>query len=335
MPPSKQTQIICEVGMNHDGSIGNALRLIDAAAECGADAVKFQCHIAEAETTPNAPNPPYFKSESRYRYFQRTAFTPEQWKELIAYCRTKKIEFLCSPFSEEAVELLEDIGVERYKIPSGEVTNLPLMERIARTRKPVLLSSGMSTWAELDRAVAVFRKTNNPLILLQCTSEYPCPYDRVGLNVMLEMSDRYRVPVGLSDHTLSNYASFAAVTLGAGVIEKHMTFSRRMFGSDAKHSLEPVEFRDLVQGIRAIDVILQSQVNKDDVDSLQEMKQVFQKSVVATVDIAAGTKITPTMVAVKKPGTGIPAARIQEVVGRTAGRFIQKDTLFLETDLAS
>ncbi len=331
----KRTQVICEVGMNHDGSFGNALRLTDSAAECGADAVKFQCHIAEAETTPNAPNPPYFKSESRYRYFQRTAFTLEQWKELIAYCRTKKIEFLCSPFSEEAVDLLEKIGMERYKIPSGEVTNLPLMERIARTRKPVLLSSGMSNWAELDRAVAVFQKAKNPFMLLQCTSEYPCSYDRVGLNVMLEMTDRYQVPVGLSDHTLSNYASFAAVTLGAVVIEKHMTFSRWMFGSDAKHSLEPAEFRDMVQGIRAIDGILQSPVNKDDVDSLREMKQVFQKSVVATVDIAAGTKITPTMVAVKKPGTGIPAARIHEVVGRTTGRFIQKDTILLETDLAS
>jgi len=325
--------IVAEVGMNHDGSFGNALQLIDAAAECGADAVKFQWHIADAETLPNAPNPPYFNRESRYDYFQRTAFTFEQWEQLRNYCDKKEIEFLCSPFSREAVDLLEQIGVHRYKIPSGEVTNLPLIEQIAQTGKPVLLSSGMSSWAELDAAVEVLRRAHSEVTVLQCTSEYPCPYERVGLNLLPEMKKRYRLPVGLSDHTLSNYASFAAVTLGASVIEKHITLSRQMFGSDAKHSLEPSEFSDLVRGIRAIETMFASPVDKDNVQHFQEMKKVFQKSIVAKVDIRAGTVLSRQMVALKKPGTGISAARMAEVIGRRAVRSIPANTIVQEKDL--
>jgi len=326
--------IIAEVGSVYDGSFGNAQRLIDVAAECGADVVKFQTHIAAAETLRDAPMPPYFKGEPRYEYFERTAFSRDRWTALKAHCEAKGVEFLSSPFSIEAVELLETVGVARYKVPSGEVTNLPLLEVIAQTGKPVLLSSGMSSWTELDEAVNTILHYHDHLTVLQCSSEYPCPYEEVGLNVMLEMRERYGLPVGLSDHTLTPYASLAAVVLCASVIEKHLTFSRRMYGSDAPHSLEPPEFAGLVQGIRAIETMLASPVDKNAMAAhLREMKGIFEKSVVSLVDIPAGTIITAEMVGVKKPGTGILARRLSDIIGRTARRHVPKDHLLSEEDL--
>ena len=330
--PAK-TFIIAEIGSTHDGSFGNARCLIDAAAECDADVVKFQTHIAEAETLPDAPMPPYFEGEPRLAYFKRTAFTRAKWIELKAHAESRGLVFLSSPFSIEAVELLEEIGIEQYKIPSGEVTNLPMLEMIAQTRKPVLLSSGMSSWAELDEAVNTILKYHDRLTVLQCTSKYPCPYEQVGLNVMLQMHERYGLPVGLSDHTLTNYAAFAAVTLGATVIEKHFTLSRRMYGSDACHSLEPDELADLACGIRAIETMLSSKVDKDDISRFAVMKETFEKSVVSLVDIPAGAVITETIIGIKKPGTGIPAKRFREMLGKRARKPIPRDTLIHEDDL--
>jgi len=325
--------IIAEVGSVHDGSVGNALRLIDAAAAAGADAVKFQTHIAEAETLPDAPSPSYFTDEPRMAYFKRTAFSVDAWRSLKARCDLRGVAFLSSPFSEAAVDLLESVGMERYKIPSGEVTNLPLLAKIAALGKPVLLSSGMSSWAELDAAVETIRRRHADLTMLACTSEYPCAYERVGLNVLAEMRARYGVPVGLSDHTLTSYASFAAVTLGATVVEKHFTFSRAMYGSDAPHSLEPEEFADMVRGIRAIETMIANPVDKNDVARFADMKRIFQKSVVAARAIAAGTRLTRDMLACKKPGTGIPAADLDRIVGRSAARAIAADTLLAPEDL--
>ncbi len=317
-----KTLIIAEVGSVHDGSFGNAQRLIDAAAECGVDVVKFQTHIASAETLRDAPMPPYFTGEPRYEYFERTAFRLEQLQALKTHCEEQGVEFLSSPFSAEAVELLEQVGVMRYKIPSGEVTNLPMLKLIAQTGKPVLLSSGMSTWTELDEAVDAILHYHDRLTVLQCTTEYPCPYERVGLNVMLEMKERYKLPVGLSDHTLTPYAPLAAVVLGASVIEKHFTFSRRMYGSDARHSMEPAEFADLVRGIRASETMLANPVHKDDIEHFRVMKQTFEKSLVSLAEISAGSVITRDMIGVKKPGTGLPARRYEEILGRRAVRCI-------------
>jgi len=329
-----QVMIIAEVGSVHDGSFGNALKLIEAAVACGVDAVKFQTHISEAETLPDAPMPPYFKGEPRFEYFKRTGFSPDQWVEIKACCDANGVIFLSSPFSEEAVSLLEDLGMPQYKIPSGEVTNLPMLESIAKTGKPVLLSSGMSSWDELDMAVETILGLNTDLTVLQCTTAYPCPYGDVGLNVMLEMAERYQLPVGLSDHTLTNYASFAAVVLGARVIEKHFTFSRKMYGSDAAHSLEPDELRDLVDGIRAIEIMLVSKVNKADVQPYQDMKNIFEKSLVASSDLPAGTLLTREMVGIKKPGTGISASRLNDYLGRTLVRVVTVGSLFSEDDFS-
>jgi N,N'-diacetyllegionaminate synthase len=323
--------VVAEAGMNHDGSLGNAIRMAEVAAECGADAVKYQLHDANAETTRDAPSPPYFDRESRWEYFERTAFTDEQWATLKAACERAGIGFLCSVFSVEAVERLERLGVERYKIGSGEVTNLELVRRVAATGKPMLLTSGMSSWVELDAAVAA---AGDDVTVLQCTSEYPTPPEHVGLNVLSELRERYGRPVGLSDHSLGNYAAFAAVALGAVVVEKHFTLSREAYGPDAALAMEPDELEDLVDGIRSIETMLANRVDKDDVSDLGEMKRVFEKSVVTTREIPAGAEISREMVAAKKPGTGIPARFLPEIIGRRARTTIPADTVVTE-DLLS
>jgi sialic acid synthase SpsE len=330
-PGMSSVFVIAEAGMNHDGSLGNAIRMAEVAAECGADAVKFQLHDAAAESTRDAPSPPYFSGESRWDYFRRTAFTDEQWATLKEACDRVQIEFVCSAFSVEAVERLEQLAVRRYKIGSGEVTNLELVRRVAATGKPVLLTSGMSSWQELDTAVEA---AGNDVIVLQCTSSYPTPPERVGLNVLEELRERYGKPVGLSDHTIGNYAAFAAVTLGAVVVEKHFTLSKFMYGPDAAFAMEPDELEDLVEGIRDIETMLANPVDKDDLEPVAEMKLVFEKSVVTVAEIPAGAVIAREMVAAKKPGTGIPAARLDEVVGRTARVDLPADTVLTEDALA-
>jgi N-acetylneuraminate synthase len=191
----------------------------------------------------------------------------------------------------------------------------------------------MSSWEELDEAVETIVKHTDNLTVLQCTTAYPCPYEQVGLNVMLAMKERYGVPVGLSDHTLTSYAAFAAVTLGASMIEKHFTFSRHMYGSDAKHSLEPGEFADMVQGIRAIETMLGNPVDKTQVAQFQVMKDTFEKSIVSVMDIPRGAVIERHMLGFKKPGTGIPPRELQAVLGTKAARDIISDTLLSYGDL--
>jgi N,N'-diacetyllegionaminate synthase len=208
-----------------------------------------------------------------------------------------------------------------------------MLEKIAQLGKPVLLSSGMSSWAELDLAVQTVRKCHGQLTVLQCTSEYPCSYERVGLNVMTEMQKRYGLPVGLSDHTLTSYATFAAVTLGATVIERHFAFSRKMYGSDARHSLEPGEMADLVRGIRAIETMLAAKIDKAETSSFVEMKRVFEKSLVVLRDIPAGTVLAREMIGIKKPGTGIPPVRLKEVVGKRTLRAVKSDTVLMSNDI--
>lgn len=325
-------QIIAEIGSVHDGSFGNALKLIEAASIAGADAVKFQTHIAEAESIASAPTPSYFSNESRIAYFKRTSFTLEQWSCLASHALDNGVTFLSSPFSLEAVELLEEIGIAAYKIPSGEVSNIPLLTRIASTGKPVLLSSGMSSWDELDLAVGTV-KDACPTTVMQCTSAYPCPPEKVGLNVLREMQQRYLLPIGFSDHTLGMSAPIAAAALGATVIEKHFTFSRQMYGSDALHSMEPSEFKLMVAALREVWSMLDNPILKSDVEPYAEMKRIFEKSIVAVRTICPGEKITIEMLAFKKPGDGIPARDYKRLLGRIAKREIMPDQKITEDDL--
>lgn len=325
----KQTFIIAEIGNTHEGSVGLAKCFIKAAAECGVDAVKFQTHIFEAESLPDAPNPPYFKDETRKEYFDRTGFGIEQWKDLKQYAQDEcGVEFLSSPFSLEAVDLLEQVGIKTYKIASGEVSNIPLLIKIAKTGRKVLLSSGMSTWAELDEAVKTLQDNGcKDLILLQCTSEYPCPPENAGLNIMQEMKERYKLPVGFSDHTLGIAVPIAAVCLGACVIEKHFTLSKQMYGPDAQFSATPEEMKILVDNIRAVEKILGSKIDKDaKVATLSQMKITFEKSIVSACDISAGTIIEEKHLAYKKPGDGMPAREFRKVIGKRVMRSIQKNS---------
>ena len=320
----KSITIIAEIGSVHDGSIGNALKAVEAAAACGADVVKFQTHIAEAETLADAPMPLYFKGEPRMEYFRRTAFSLQQWKQIAEHCGENGVRFLSSPFSLEAVDLLEEVGVELYKIPSGEVSNVPLLERVAATGKKVFLSSGMSNWAELDHAVAVLRK-GGPLVVMQCSSAYPCTPERVGLNVMLEMQQRYGLPAGLSDHTLGHAACISAAALGAVVVEKHFTFSRLMYGSDARHSMEPDEFKAFCSNVKEAAIIRSNPIDKDDLQDYRDMKRIFEKSVVTARAVQAGQSLQITDLAFKKPGDGIPAARHSELLGRQVRHALEPD----------
>ena len=325
-------RIIAEIGSVHDGSFGNALKLIESAAQCGVDAVKFQTHIAEAETLPDAPSPAYFTAEPRFDYFRRTAFLPAQWAQLRVACEREGVAFLSSPFSLEAVDLLEKVGVAAYKIPSGEVSNLPLLEKIAATKKPVFLSSGMSDWAELDAAVVAL-KLGGPVTILQCASAYPCPPERVGLNVLAEMRARYKLPVGFSDHTTGSAAALAAAALGAVVIEKHFTPSRLLYGSDAANAMEPEDFRRMAQGLREIWAMLDHPVDKNDLSAFKDMKRIFEKSVVTARPIAVGKVIAREDLAFKKPGDGIPAARWRELIGRRVRRAVSENRKLALEDL--
>ncbi|RDV03143.1 N-acetylneuraminate synthase family protein [Undibacter mobilis] len=325
--------IIAEIGSVHDGSFGNAIKLIEASAACGADTVKFQTHIAEAETLADAPMPSYFTGEPRMAYFRRTGFSNEQWIALRDACARVGVTFLSSPFSLEAVDLLEAIGVGAYKVPSGEVSNLPLLEKIAATGKPVLLSSGMSNWKELDAAVEALKK-GGPVTILQCTSAYPCPPEEVGLNVLGAMSARYGLPVGFSDHTHGCAAAFAAAALGAVAIEKHFTFSRLMYGSDAANGMEPDDFRAFTKGLRDIWTMTGSPVDKDNLEPFSEMKRIFEKSVVTARALGVGHVLTEGDLAFKKPGDGIPSARWRELLGRPLRRALAADTKLSLDDLA-
>lgn len=325
-------KIIAEIGSVHDGSFGNAINLIKSAADCGASSVKFQTHIAEAETLLNAPNPDYFKSESRFDYFERTSFSKKQWIELKKTAEESNMEFISSPFSLEAIDSLEKIGISIYKIPSGEVTNIPLIEKIAAIGKPVILSSGMSNWDELDEAVNILQSSCD-LTVMQCSSIYPCPNEKVGLNVISEIRTRYNCNVGFSDHTLGFAAPIAAATVGATAIEKHFTFSKKMYGSDAKNSMEPFEFKLLCQTINDVWDILDHPVDKNNISNYAEMKQIFEKSIVAKYDLFLGDIIKKENLAFKKPGSGIIANKYKQLIGKKLMKNYSKDEILNEEDL--
>lgn len=326
--------IIAEIGMTHDGSLGQALELIKAAAAAGVDAVKFQMHISSEETIKNAPQPPYFKAEPRYEFFERTAFTIEQWRQLKQQCTDCSVKFIVSPFSIEAVKRLEDIGVDALKIPSGEITNIPYLEYIVRTKIPVIISSGMSSWKELDECINIFRKGNSNFAILQCTSEYPCPPKAVGLNVIKEIKEKYlNCAVGISDHTEGIWASIAAWMEGATIIERHFTLSKLMYGPDAKMSMEPKEMKQLCDSIKQLEIALNNPVDKSECQQFSDMKKIFQKSIVAIKPIKAGTVITEDMIGYKKPGTGLETKYYKDIIGKKNKVDLQFDDIIQKGDI--
>jgi N,N'-diacetyllegionaminate synthase len=333
---STQCCIVAEVAQSHDGSLGTAHAFIDACARAGANAIKFQTHIAAAESTPGEPWRVKFSRQdaSRYDYWKRMEFTEEQWHGLKQHADECGIQFLSSPFSIEAVDLLTRVGVAAWKVASGEVSNTPMLERMLATGLPMLLSSGMSPLHELDAAVALIQGQGVPLTVLQCTSAYPCPPENIGLNLLPFFRDRYGCPVGLSDHSGTIYAGLAAATLGATMLEVHVTFSREMFGPDVPASITLGELRQLVDGIRFIEAMTAHPVDKDAMaDTMVPLRHLFTKSVVARTDLLAGTVLRAEHLTVKKPGTGIPAARLSELLGRTLRCTVARDQCLEEAHL--
>ncbi|MBA3347260.1 MAG: N-acetylneuraminate synthase family protein [Actinobacteria bacterium] len=324
--------IIAEIGNNHDGSVHQAERLVTAAAEAGAGAVKFQTHIAEAEMHPSTPTPPHFP-EPRWEFTKRMELTADDHRHLKAYAEELGLLFFSSPFSVEAVELLEEIGNPVYKIASGEVTNPPLIEAVAATGKPTLLSTGMSSLEDVERALGILRDGGSgEVLVMQCTSTYPAPPEKVHLRAMTAMGERFDLPYGLSDHTPDIYTSIAAVALGASAIEKHFTLSKRLYGPDHHASLTPEELARLVDGIRQVEAAFGSEEKERD-PALDPARATFEKSVVTRRAITAGTEITSEMLTTKRPGNGIPAVLLPEVVGRRAARDIEENTLVERDDL--
>lgn len=334
--PAPGMLIIGEVAQAHDGSLGLAHAFIDAIASAGAHAVKFQTHIASAESTPAEPWRVRFspQDETRYDYWKRMEFTEPQWHELARHARERGLLFLSSPFSLEAVELLSRVGVAGWKIASGELTNTPMFARMAATRLPMLLSTGMSTLSEIDDAVAMVKSAGLPLAVLQCTTSYPCPAETIGLNLLTEFRQRYGCATGLSDHSGTIYPGLAAAVLGAQILEVHVTLSREMFGPDVRASVTTAELKQLVEGARFIESMLAHPVDKNAVsDELAPLRQMFTKSVVARCALPAGTVLQEAHLAAKKPGTGIPAARLPDLVGRRLLEPVAMNHLILESDL--
>lgn len=335
--PGLRPAVIAEVAQAHDGSLGQAHAFIDAIADAGADAVKFQTHIAAAESTGAEPWRVAFSRQdaTRYDYWRRMEFTPAQWQGLAEHATQRGLLFLSSPFSPAAFELLDRIGMPAWKIASGEIANLPLIRQAAATGRPVLLSSGMSDYAELDAAVATCRSAGAPLAVFQCSTVYPCPPERVGLNVMLDLQRRYASPVGLSDHSGRVFAGLAAAALGASLIEVHVTFSRQMFGPDVSSSLTFPELAELVNGVRDIHRMRTIPVDKEQAArELDSVRRVFLKSVVALRSLPAGAVLGAGDLGLKKAGGGLPPHRLETLLGRRLVRAVAENAALQEEDLA-
>ena len=310
--------IIAEIAQAHDGSLGVLHSYIDALATTGVDAIKFQTHIADAESSAFEPFRIKFSYEdaTRYDYWKRMEFTPEQWAGIKDHCDNKGLEFISSPFSNAAVDLLEKLGAKRYKVGSGEITNHLLLQKIALTQKPVILSSGMSTWSELDEAVHLFQSNNIDVSVLQCTSAYPAAPEQWGLNVIQQLKEKYKTTVGYSDHSGNIYACLAAAALGAEIFEFHAVFDKRMFGPDAIASITIDDIKKLTEGIRQVQIALSHPAKKGD-NNMQEMKNIFEKSLAVNQSLSKGSILEFQHLEAKKPkGYGLSASQYIEVLGK-------------------
>ena len=333
---SRRCFIIGEVAQAHDGSLGMAHAYIDAIANAGAGAVKFQTHIAAAESTPGEPWRVKFSKQdaTRYEYWQRMEFSEAQWLGLRQHADERGIQFLSSPFSLEAARLLERVGVPAWKVASGEFSNTPLLDFMANSGKPVLLSCGMSTMEEVDAAVEHFQSRKTPVTVMQCTSAYPCPPERVGLNMLEEFRSRYGCPVGLSDHSGTIFPSLAAAALGVDVIEVHVTLSREAFGPDVSSSLTTAEMRQLVEGVRFIERMMAHPLDKDaQAREMASMRSLFTKSIVVLESLPAGAVLRAEQLGLRKPGTGMPASRLAELTGARLRRAVEAGQMLSEADV--
>jgi N,N'-diacetyllegionaminate synthase len=334
--PGCPALIIAEVAQAHDGSLGMAHAFIDAVGDAGADAVKFQTHIAAAESTLDEPFRVRFsqQDQTRYHYWTRMEFTPDEWRELAAHAEKRGLVFLSSPFSVAGVDLLRGLGMLAWKIGSGEFASADLWKAMAETGAPILFSTGMAKRAEIADAVASFRSMNLPYALMQCTSAYPTPLEAVGLNVLDELRREFDCPVGLSDHSGSMFPGLAALARGANLLEVHVTFDRRMFSPDTAASLTFDELKIVCQMRDALSRMDAHPVDKDAMaEQLLGMREIFGKSLAPVRPLAAGTVLRPEMMVSKKPGGGIPLEAAGRISGRRLARDVAPDRILRWTDL--
>jgi N-acetylneuraminate synthase len=321
--PGNPCFIIAEAGVNHNGDLNLAHRLIDVAVQAGADAIKFQTFNAERLATADAQKAAYQlattnSGESQFEMLQRLELDADGHRTLIAHCRDKHILFLSTPFDEASADLLEQLGVPAFKTPSGEITNLPYLSHLARKNKPMIISTGMAFLGEVETAVRTIETAgNHTFALLHCVSNYPANPAETNLRAMQTMARAFNVPVGYSDHTPGIEVSLAAVALGACIVEKHFTLDRNLPGPDHQASAEPAELGALVRGIRTVEVAL-GDGRKQPAASEANTAAVARKSLVAACDIPEGATLTEMMIAIKRPGTGLPPAMREFLIGRAA-----------------
>jgi N,N'-diacetyllegionaminate synthase len=329
-----KTLIIAEAGVNHNGDINNAYRLIDAAVTSGADIIKFQTFEANSLATEYAKKANYQKNrlseqESQYQMLKKLELSKEDHFKIIKYCKKCNIEFFSSAFDLKSLDFLNSLKLSRYKIPSGEITNLPYLRKIASYKKPIILSTGMANLTDISNAVNVFEEaglTKNMITVLHCSTEYPAPINEVNLNAMLTIKKTFDVKVGYSDHTSGIEVSIAAVALGAAVIEKHLTLDKNLPGPDHAASTEPDNFLEMVKAIRNIEKAM-GNGNKEPTKSEKKNMLVARKSIVALKNISKGDIFNENNLTVKRPGIGISPMRIYGIFGQKAHKDFQENDI--------
>lgn len=339
MTTKTKTFIIAEAGVNHNGSLVIAKQLIDAAKNTGADAIKFQTFNADRLVAKTAEKAAYQKKRSdknKYQYsmLKKLELSKNDHQVLIRYCGKKRIKFISSAFDEGSADLLAELGGDLFKIPSGEITNTPYLKHIARKNKPLIVSTGMSTLGEVEKAIETIYSTGNKdVTLLHCVTEYPAPYEEINLRAMITLRDAFHAPVGYSDHTTGIEIAVAAVAMGAVVIEKHFTLDKKMDGPDHKASLQPDEFKEMVRSIRNIEIALG---DGRKVPAPCEMKnmQVTRKSIVSRIEIKQGEALSLENTVIKRPGNGIQPCDLDKILGRTVKMTIQPDQVITWENLS-
>lgn len=328
----QKNYIIAEISQNHDGSLGQAHAFIDAVAETGADAIKFQTHIAEEESTPDEPFRVNFSycDKTRYDYWKRMEFTYEQWQVLYDHAVERGLDFLSSPFSVVALEMLDKIGVPAWKFGSGEVFNDILLKRAIDTGKPIILSTGLSTLQEIDTQVKMVQEAGNPLLLMECTTAYPSMPEQIPIQRISSYLERYHCPIGISDHSATIYPSLAAATLGARAFEVHVTMSRKMFGPDVKASVTMEELKQIVDGTAFVSKMLEAREDKSELSNgTKALRTMFSKSIYAKRDLRMGDVLDVADLGIKKPFSvdGIAVEDYNKILGKRLSVNIMKDTV--------
>ncbi|CAH2211894.1 N-acetylneuraminate synthase [Tepidibacter aestuarii] len=324
--------IIAEAGVNHNGSLDIAKKLIDVAVEAKVDAVKFQSFKTEKLVSKNAQKAQYQKettdfSENQFDMIKKLELDYEKHEDLVNYCKSKEIMFLSSPFDLESIDLLDSMGLEIFKIPSGEITNLPYLRKIGKLKKKVILSTGMATLGEIEQALNILKENGTyDITVLHCNTEYPTPIEDVNLKAMNTIKEAFKVEVGYSDHTLGIEAPIAAVALGAKVIEKHFTLDKNMKGPDHRASLNPQELKAMVRYIRNIEKAIGDGIKRPSKSELKN-KDIARKSLVANCSIKKGEIFTEKNIQAKRPGKGISPMRWNEVIGKVANKDYKEDEL--------